>query len=375
MERSISPILLQHRALVLESVAKNLSGVHIKTLPTPEVEAGSAIVHIVAAGVLSYHRDIYDGERDYPIPKPAIGGFSAIGRVAAVGRDAVALQPGNLVYVDSVLRGRDDLNAFILSGVSDGFNDRSHKLMENVWRDGTFDEYAKFPLESCIPLDEDRLCRGLGYSLHDLSYMGYMLVSFGGLRDIRLEAGETIVVAPATGGFGGAGVLVAAAMGARVVAMVRNEQKLASLKARVLKGIPHALIETVQMTGDEAKDTAALQKLGTIDAVLDFTPPAAIKSPHLSSAIKALRCKGRVSLMGSFSGPLPPLIPKDLTIKGKFMYERDDMLQFVKMLERGLFPTGSNLVDVKSFPLDEWKAALDEAAEYMGLGKYVVISP
>ncbi|KAF7561646.1 hypothetical protein G7046_g2495 [Stylonectria norvegica] len=366
------------RALVFESVEQDLSGVEIQNLPTPQVETGSVLVRILSAGVLSYQRDIYDGRRDYPLPKPLIGGMSAIGRVVETGRDAVALQPGTLVYLDCIIRGRDDLDAIILSANSDGFNESGNKLMKHVWRDGVFTELARWPLESCVPLDERRLCQGLGYSIHDLTYISYLLVAFGGLRDIRLEPGETVVVCPATGGFGGAGVLVAIAMGARVIAMGRNEEELRRLKTHVLDGTSGASIETVTITANEDEDTAVLRSFGTIDAVLDLSPAAASKSRHLNSAIRALRRKGRVSLMGGFcDNPVPSfhLIANDITVKGKFMYERDDMYQLVKMLEMGLFPKGRDFVDVKVFPLDDWKAALDTAAEYIGIGKFVVIEP
>ncbi|KAK1252018.1 hypothetical protein MKX08_003205 [Trichoderma sp. CBMAI-0020] len=367
-----------HRAIILKSVEKDLSGVHLESIPTPKVEAGSAVVRILSAGVLSYQRDIYDGSREYPLPKPLVGGFCAVGRVVALGHDAVSLEIGKLVFLDCVIRGRDDLDAMILSGISDGFNDNAQKLMRDVWRDGLFAEYARFPLESCVPLDETRLCHELGYTAQELTYLGYLLVAFGGLRDIKLEPGETIAICPATGGFGGAGVEVAIAMGARVIAMGRNEQELERLRKYILGGTPRANIETVAITGDEDKDSAALLKFGALDAVLDFSPAAASKSAHLNGAIKSLRRKGRVSLMGGFPDvPLPSfrIIANDITIKGKFMYERDDITQFVRMLERGLFPRGENFVIPKSFSLDEWKAALDMGAEYTGVGRFVVITP
>ncbi|PON28848.1 hypothetical protein TGAM01_v201956 [Trichoderma gamsii] len=367
-----------HRAIILKSVEKDLSGVHLESIATPKVEAGSAIVRILSAGVLSYQRDIYDGTRDYPLPKPLVGGFCAVGRVVALGHDAVSLEVGKLVFLDCVIRARDDLDAMILSGISDGFNENAQKLLRDVWRDGLFAEYAKFPLESCVPLDETRLCHELGYTVQELTYLGYLLVAFGGLRDIKLEPGETIAICPATGGFGGAGVQVAVAMGARVIAMGRNEQELDRLRKHILGGTPGANIETVTITGDEDKDSAALLKFGALDAVLDFSPAAASKSAHLNGAIRALRRKGRVSLMGGFGdGPLPSfqIIANDITIKGKFMYERDDMTQFIRMLERGLFPKGENFVIPKSFSLDDWKAALDMGAEYTGAGRFVVITP
>jgi NADPH:quinone reductase-like Zn-dependent oxidoreductase len=100
--------------------------------------------------------------------------------------------------------------------MQEGGTDRSRKLMENVWRDGAFADYAKVPLENCIALDEAKLCQELGYSVPDLVYT------------------ETIIVCPATGGYGGAGIQVAIALGARVVAMGRNEKELARLKEHVM---------------------------------------------------------------------------------------------------------------------------------------------
>ena len=159
--------------------------------------------------------------------------------------------------------------------------------------------------------------------------MAYLLVPFGGLRDINLEAGETVVVCPATGGFGGAGVQVAIAMGARVIAMGRNEKELARLKDHARKGTPGASIETVKMTGDESTDLAPLKAFGTIDAVLDFTPRVASKSRHMKSAIKALRRGGRVSVMGFIGQDVMDfelawkIVGDNITLKGKLMYERE----------------------------------------------------
>ncbi|KAF2798587.1 GroES-like protein [Melanomma pulvis-pyrius CBS 109.77] len=364
----------QNRALQLESIE---AGFQIKKLPTPQPGLGNAIIRIEAAGILSYHREIYNGDRHYSFPIPIVGGYSAIGRIAALGPDATSLKEGQLVYVDCVIRARDDPDSLFLSAIHDSSADGTKKLMRDVWRDGTFAEFARFPLENCIPLDEARLCGSLGYSTQDLAYIGYLIVSFGGLRDIKLEPGETIVVTPATGGFGGAGVQVAIAMGARVIAMGRDEKKLAKLKEYVLSGSPNAQIETMKTTGDEAEDLATLQAFGIIDAVLDFTPPQGSKSSHLRSATSALRRNGRVSLMGFAEQPVVPwtFVSNNITIKGKLMYEREDMIQFVKMLERGLFPKGKAFVDTKSFPLEDWKAGLDTAAEHTGIGKHVVFTP
>ena len=363
-----------HRALVVSSTTEDPE---IKTLPTPQPSLGSAIVRVHEVGVISYLREIYNGERNYSFPKPLVPGCSAIGRIAAVGADACLLQTGQLVYVDCVVRGRDDPEAIFLSAIHEGGSDGSRKLMRDVWRDGTLAQFANVPLENCIPLDEARLCQGLGYSLDDLTYLSILLVPYGGLRDIAVEPGETIVVCPATGGYGGAGVQIAVAMGARVIAMGRNEKELARLKEHILKGTPSARLETVKITGDESTDTAALQVFGTIDAVLDFSPPEAANSTHLRSAIMALRRGGRCSLMGFNENFLAmwKIVGDDIGFKGKLMYEREDMVRFVKMLEGGMFPRGENFVRPKVFALEDWKEGFDAAAEYTGVGRMVVITP
>ncbi len=58
---------------------------------------------------------------------------------------------------------------------------------------------------------------------------------------------------------------------------------------------------------------------------------------------------------------------------GKLMYSRDDMIQFVKLLEKGLLPHGANLVDVKTYGFEQWKEALEVAAEHMGIGRLVTL--
>ncbi|KAK3069282.1 hypothetical protein LTR53_012498 [Teratosphaeriaceae sp. CCFEE 6253] len=362
-----------HRALVLDSIGAELQ---VKQVATPRADLGSAVVRICAAGVLSYHREVYNGERHYQIPTPLTASMSAIGRIAALGPDATSLEVGQLVYVDCVIHGRDDPGNLFLTTIHDGLTEGSKRLMRDVWRDGTFAEYAKMPLENCVPLDESRLCEELGYSLPQLMYVCYLLVPYGGLRDIKLEPGETVIVCPATGGYGGAGVQVAIAMGARVIAFGRNERELERLKRHTLAGSPRAEIETVKMTGDLTSDAAALKAFGAVDAVLDFSPPAASKSMHVRSAITALRRGGRVSLMGWNENAMhPSVMGRNITLKGKLMYERGDILQFVKLLERGRFPQGSELVDVKMFRLEDWKDGLDAGADHIGIGRHVVFVP
>ncbi|KAK4551513.1 hypothetical protein LTR86_011120 [Recurvomyces mirabilis] len=369
-----STLPAEHKALVVQSHGD--LDLKVKTIPTPQPIHGAAIVRIEAAGVLSYHHDIYNGDRSYNYPTPMVGGLSAIGRIAALGPDAVALKAGQLIYADCVIHGRDDPDSVFLTAVHEGMTDGSKQLMRDVWRDGLWAEYAKVPLENCIPLNENRLCVELGHTIPDLVYMNCLMVPFGGFLDIDLKPGETVLISPATGAYGGAAVMVAIAMGCRVIAFGRNEIELARIKKHILGYQPDAAIEILKITGDEMADAASIKKFGVIDAAVDFSPPQAARSPHVRSAVWALRRGGRVSLMGFNDNPVAPIVTgRNIALKGKLMYEREDMVLFVKMLEAGLFPKGQDFVKTKTYKLEQWRGGLEEAKTWMGIGKYVVLNP
>jgi threonine dehydrogenase-like Zn-dependent dehydrogenase len=255
--------------------------------------------------------------------------------------------------------------------------------MHGEWRDATYAEFAKVPLENCYALNEERLLGevtkgGLGYSIDELGDLSKCCVPFGGLRDIGITAGETVIVAPATGPFGGGAVTVALAMGARVIAMGRNVE--------VLKGIQTnnpGRVEVVPITGNMEADLEALKSFGPIDAYFDISPAAAEKSTHLKSGILALRHGGRVSLMGGIQGdisiPHSAIMHRDLTLKGKWMYSRQDVWDIIKMAQVGVLKLerggGSSQRPIKKFGLEEWDEAFTAAAEGSGMGLKAVIIP
>lgn len=287
------------KALVLRSRDESPT---IETVSTPQPTLGTAVVRILVASTISYIREIYNGTRPYPFPTPIVPGTSAIARVVAVGPDATRLKPGDLVFLDITIRSRDDPTDVFLAAIHEGYTPGSAKLMKDVFRDWAYAEYCRAPLENLTLFNEKRLTGspqddGLGYKIEQLGLVSSLMVPYGGMRDIELKAGQTIIVAPATGPFGGAAVLVALAMGARVIAMGRNKNSLASLKKRV----PHSeRVETVPITGDMMADCEELKKYGTIDAYFDIGPPEAHASTHIKSCILALRHGARISLMGGY---------------------------------------------------------------------------
>lgn len=347
----------------------------------PQAGPGSAVVRVLVAGVLTYAGKVYSGKKPYLYPVPFVPGSSAIGRIAAVGADATRLKPGQLVYFDCYIHGRDDNTSLILHGLSAGFTPGSNMLMESTWRDSTYAEYAKVPLENCSPMDEARLLGSpadgaLGYCIEDLMYLLTISIPFGGLRDVDVKAGEKVIITPASGAFGSAAVVAALAMGARVVAMGRNVEALERLK--ILS--PEGRIRIVQNTGDVAADVKELTKDGPADVFFDISPGKAVKSTHFKSCIQALRRGGRVSLMSVFEElPLPvqTIMLYDITVKGKWMYEKKDIHSMIKMVETGYLKLGEagGIKTVGAFALDQFDAAFDAAAKMSGPCLQVVINP
>lgn len=364
-----------HKAVYLPAKGEPTA---LVTRQTPRAGPGSAVVRVLSAYVLAYSNEIYSTKRPHRLPTPFVPGAGAVCRVEEVGLDATSISPGQLVLFDITIRARDNPDEFYLSGVLTGMTEVSHKFSQGEFRDSTYAEYARIPLENCLPLDEDRLVRELGYTIEDLTHLIPPMVPFGGLRDVGLRAGETVLISPATGKYGGAAVQVALALGARVIAMGRNEKSLEKL-ARHGGG----RVSTVQITGDADADAAAIRKKapgGVVDVWLDISPPEASASSHFKSCMQALKYGGRISLMcavGGVSFDISDITSRAATVKGTVMCARDEALQVIKMAEAGVLPLGpkAGLDIVGKFGLDGFQLALETAAKHNGPGEMVVVTP
>ncbi|KAF7556969.1 hypothetical protein G7Z17_g1038 [Cylindrodendrum hubeiense] len=360
---------VQHHALVLSKVGEPMV---LETRPVPKPGPGSVIIRVLAASVRSNTPHVYrDPNSGHPLPLPFVPGFAAIGKVVDIGPDATKLKPGQLVFFDPYIQGRDDLETIYVSGLMEGFTEGKdpHPLSRAEWRDSTYAEYAKLPLENCHALNEQRLLGdakdgGLGYTMDDLTHIFSMLIPFGGLADIDVKAGDTVIIAPATGRYGSAAVHVALAMGSRVIAIGRNAAILSQLETISPR------LSTVQITNDIDKDTKALRSAspGGVDAFWDMSPPAAGTSTHFRSCLNVLNSGGRVSLEGSVvsgvSFSYMDILMGGLTIKGTWMCTREQTMRLIRMVESGVLPLGATagMGPVKTFKLEQWKEALDTAA-------------
>ena len=352
------------KAAVLNAFGEPLA---IQTLADPAPGPGSVVVDMAAAGVTSYAANIFNGARNYALELPVAPGAGGVGRVCATGPDATRLQVGDWVFCEPTIRSRDNATDTILQGWT--YRTEAALPLHRLYHHGAYAEQMLVPTENVTligeidPADAGRWCA-----------LGRLLVPYGGLLAGNLRAGETLVVSGATGGFGGAGVAVALAMGAaRVVAAGRNPRSLDDLARRF-----GPRVRPVRMTGVEADDRENIIAAagGHIDMVLDFLPREASAS-QVQAAILAVSHGGRIVLMGGVRSDLALsynlLMHQELTLIGAWMYPRDAIPKMIQMVRAGLIDLGQ--YELTEFALDDANDAVAHAAANAGPFGLTVIRP
>ena len=344
----------------------------IQTLPDPVLGTGEVIVDVVAAGVTSYAANVFNGSRSYLLDLPVVPGPGGVGRVRATGPDSTRLKVGDWVFCDSTIRSRDDAAnpEQILLGWT--YRTEAARPLHAYYHHGSFAERMLVPTENATRIGEiDPAEAGRWTAL------GRLLVPFGGLIAGDLQAGETIVVSGATGGFGGAGVAVALAMGAgKVVATGRNAETLADLGRRL-----GPRVRPVQMTGVEQSDRQLIVEAagGPIDLVLDFLPREASASQVRAAAL-AVRRGGRVMLMGGLRGAEGDLglnynwlMHNETTVRGVWMYQKAAIPRMIQLVRAGLIDLAQ--FELTEFRLDDANEAVAHAAANAGPRQLTVLRP
>ncbi|GJJ73202.1 hypothetical protein EMPS_05560 [Entomortierella parvispora] len=341
-------------------------------LPIREPSAGEAVVEIVAAHIRSYASESLSGVRPFMGVAPMVPGNGGVGIIRAIGPGSTILKVGQMVAIDPAIRARDNAispDTIIMGFFAAGPGGTS---LHSVWRHGTWAEKAVIPFEVLFPIPPSLLAK---HDLHTLVSLPGYSIPYGGLCD-SLRPGETIAITGATGPFGASTVAVALAMGARrVIASGRNQ---ATLKTYVEKFGPRVV--PLVTTGDEALDTANFKKAAgegyEIDVAFDILPPTA-PFATARAAINAVRINGTVVLMGGVQQnvelPYSQLVFNNLTIKGRFMNSRSNVVELLAMMEAGLLdPT---LLEYKTFRLDQIEESLQWARTHAGPFEATVLLP
>jgi threonine dehydrogenase-like Zn-dependent dehydrogenase len=254
--------------------------------------------------------------------------------------------------------------------------------MQGEWRDGALQQYQKIPLEGLVVLDEYRLTKQLGYTAADIHEVSFYVIGVGAICEAgKVKAGQTVAIGPATGTFGGISSDIALSLGANVIALGRNEEKLKRLAKQLGN---HERFSYVVMTGDDEADAAAIRKASPdgrgVEVFNDWASGELTGSPVFNAGIRAVRPEGRVVLSGAPSGtiavPYTVVMHQNIKIIGKVVVSRPGVELTLKMVYSGVLKLGKrggSTHDVYS--LEQHEEAFQQAKKKSGFRVYTDIAP
>jgi D-arabinose 1-dehydrogenase-like Zn-dependent alcohol dehydrogenase len=171
----------------------------------------------------------------------------------------------------------------------------------------------------------------------------------------RLRPGETVLVVGIGGGVSSAAMLIAQAMGARVLVTSRAPEKIAWAVAQgAMAGFDSA--------GEFSKGVK--DAVGGVDVVVEN-----VGKPTWDQSVRSLKPGGRLAVCGATAGNrvelfLPVLWFKQLEVIGSTMYTRSEFARVLHLVESGKVEIP---VD-RLFPLEELPQALThlDVGDHMG---------
>lgn len=352
----------------------------IDTVPLPEATGSDVLIRVHACGVVPNLKNVaYKFPEWFPYlplpPLPGIFGLDPAGEIVAVGPQVAGLSPGQRVYVNPVRTcggcvkcRRGDLascSSYTFAGYF-GFGPGSAQIFERYpW--GGFAQYMAAPASSLVVLPDE-------VSYEEAARFGYLGTSYGALRKAEAGPETTVLVNGATGTLGVGAVLLALAMGVpKILAVARNEQVLAEIKA-----LAPDRIETFALQNGACTEWARAVTDGYgPDVVIEALGPGAPTEVTLA-AMNAVSRGGKIVTIGGREAALPLdpiwLMVNQITYYGSLWFttaEGDDMARMAKARTLDL----SKLHHVR-FPLDRVNEALS-AAEHRDHGGFssVVVLP
>lgn len=325
--------------------------------PLPEPGPGQVLVRVTAAAV--NNTDVWTREGAYGLPGrpeakagwrgpldfPLVQGGDIAGSVSEVGAGVPTEWVGRRVLVDPAF-------------YADEGEDAPPVGLLGSERDGGFAEY--------VVVDADRLY-DMGASPLSDQELAALPVSYGTamgmLERAEIRRGETVLVTGASGGVGLGLVQLAAARGARVLALTSGPKAAALEEA----GASVTLSRDADRADLERQLAAAAP--GGLDAVADVAG-----GPWLERLLPALRENGRWVVAGAVAGPvttfdLRRLYLHNLRLIGSSMHTRAHFAALADLARTGTVRPRI----AADFPLDDIHTAQKTFRDGTHVGKITII--
>ena len=321
------------KAAVVKAFGKPLV---IEDVPVPVPGPGELLVKLKACGVC--HTDLHAASGDWPVKPvpPFIPGHEAAGVVAALGPGVTDFKIGDAVGVawlhDACLRCE-----YCETGW-ETLCEHQHNTGYSV--NGGFAEYviasaafaARLPANVNFAKIAPILCAGV--------------TTYKGLKETDTRPGEWVVIS-GVGGLGHVAIQYAKAMGLKAIGLDIAEDKL---KLALEAGADHAV---------NALDKDAVERViaftgGGAHGVL----VTAVSTPAFAQALKMVRRKGTVSLVGlppgEFPTPIFDVVLKRITVRGSIVGTRRDLDEAVAFAAEGKVKA-----EITTAPLSESNTIFD----------------
>lgn len=309
----------------------------IEDVPVPVPGPGELLVKLKACGVC--HTDLHAASGDWPVKPvpPFIPGHEAAGIVAALGSGVADFKVGDAVGVawlhDACLRCE-----YCETGW-ETLCEHQHNTGYSV--NGGFAEYviasaafaARLPATVDFAAVAPILCAGV--------------TTYKGLKETDARPGEWVVVS-GVGGLGHVAVQYAKAMGLKVIGVDIAEDKL---KLALEAGAEHA----VNALDKDAVERVVSLTGGGAHGVL----VTAVSTPAFAQALRMVRRKGTVSLVGlppgEFPTPIFDVVLKRITVRGSIVGTRRDLDEAIAFVAEGKVKA-----EITKAPLSEINTIFDK---------------
>lgn len=314
----------------------------IEDVPVPQPGPGEVLVKVKACGVC--HTDLHAASGDWPVKPvpPFIPGHEAAGIVAALGPGVKNLKVGDAVGV-AWLHDACMSCEYCETGW-ETLCEHQHNTGYSV--NGGFAEYviasaafaAKLPATIDFAAIAPILCAGV--------------TTYKGLKETEAKPGEWVVIS-GIGGLGHVAIQYAKAMGLKVAAVDITEDKLELARETGADLAVNAL-------ADGAVEKVLAASGGGAHGVL----VTAVSTAAFAQALKMVRRKGTVSLVGlppgEFPTPIFDVVLKRITVRGSIVGTRRDLDEAIAFAADGKVKA-----EVTKVPL----AAINEVFDRMKAGK------
>jgi len=309
----------------------------IEDVPVPAPGPGEVLVKVKACGVC--HTDLHAASGDWPVKPtpPFIPGHEAAGLVAALGPGVTNFKIGDAVGVAWLHDAC--LSCEYCETGWETLCEHQHNTGYSV--NGGFAEYviASAPFAARLPDNVDFaaiapiLCAGV--------------TTYKGLKETEARPGEWVVIS-GVGGLGHVAIQYAKAMGLKVVGVDIAPDKLElALKA----GADHAVNA---LNKDAVEDVRSVTGGGAHGVLV-----TAVSTPAFAQALRMVRRKGTVSLVGlppgEFPTPIFDVVLKRITVRGSIVGTRRDLQEAIAFAAEGKVKS-----EITKVPLAEINTVFDK---------------